>query len=84
MIINEEKCAESVENSDGIIVALLKKVDYQKCLEILERKVKGTFKVKNLPVNASTISSVGEQAVEDATNEIEETVSGSGITQAVS
>ena len=52
--------------------------------EILERKVKGTFKVKNLPVNASTISSVGEQAVEDATNEIEETVSGSGITQAVS
>ena len=41
--------------------------------EILEEKVKATFKVKNLPVNASSISSVNE-VVQEATEEITETV----------
>ena len=40
MIINEEECAKNVLESDGIIVALLKKVDYQTCIRILEEKYK--------------------------------------------
>ena len=36
MIVNEENCRKNVENSNGIIVSLLGKVDYQKCLEIVE------------------------------------------------
>jgi aspartate ammonia-lyase len=36
MIINEENCRKNVENSNGMIVSLLGKVDYQKCIEIVE------------------------------------------------
>ena len=56
MIINEEKCSESVENSDGIIVALLKKVDYQKCLEILERKVQTGKSIKEVCLEMNIMS----------------------------
>lgn len=42
--------------------------------EILEQKVKATFKVKNLPVNASSISSVNQAEIQEATSEIASTV----------
>lgn len=36
MVINEENCRKNIENSNGIIVSLLGKVDYLKCVEIVE------------------------------------------------
>jgi aspartate ammonia-lyase len=36
MIINEEACRKNVEASNGIIVSLLGKVEYLKCVEIIE------------------------------------------------
>lgn len=36
MIINEENCRKNIENSNGIIVSLLGKVEYLKCIEIVE------------------------------------------------
>lgn len=38
MEINEEACTKNIETSDGIIVALLKKVDYQTCIKILDER----------------------------------------------
>ena len=40
LVINEEACRKNVEESDGIIVALLKKVDYHTCIDILEEKAR--------------------------------------------
>ena len=40
LVINEEVCKKNVEESDGIIVALLKKVDYHTCIDILEEKAR--------------------------------------------
>jgi aspartate ammonia-lyase len=36
MVINEENCRKNIENSNGIVVSLLGKVDYLKCVEIVE------------------------------------------------
>ena len=36
MIVNEENCKKNIENSNGIIVSLLGKIDYLKCVEIVE------------------------------------------------
>ena len=36
MIINEDSCRKNIENSNGIIVSLLGKVDYTKCVEVVE------------------------------------------------
>lgn len=50
--------------------------------EVLDKVVKSTFKIKNLPINASSISSVNEQEVDNATSEIEGVVN-SGVTSAI-
>lgn len=50
--------------------------------EVLDKVVKSTFKIKNLPINASSISSVDEQEIDSATSEIEGVVN-SGVTSAI-
>ena len=50
--------------------------------EVLDKVVKSTFKIKSLPINASSISSVNEQAIDNATSEIEGVVN-SGVTSAI-
>ena len=35
MTVNEEVCHQTIENSKGMIAALLGKVDYDVCIEIL-------------------------------------------------
>ena len=40
MIINEEECLKNIEESDGIIVALLRKIDYHTCIDVLEECAK--------------------------------------------
>ena len=50
--------------------------------EVLDKVVKSTFKIKNLPINASSITSVEEQEINNATSEIEGVVNG-GVTSAV-
>lgn len=50
--------------------------------EVLDKIVKTTFKIKNIPINASTLSEVASSAVDSATNEIQNAVEG-GVTSAV-
>ena len=56
MIINEEACAKNIENSDGIIVALLRKVDYKVCIEILDQVVKTGKSVKEVCLEMKIMS----------------------------
>ena len=56
MIINEEECARNVEESDGIIVALLKKVDYQTCIRILQEKYKTGKTIKQTCLDMNIMS----------------------------
>ena len=48
LVINEEACKKNVEESDGIIVALLKKVDYHTCIDILEEKARTGKSIKEV------------------------------------
>jgi aspartate ammonia-lyase len=56
MIINEEACKENIEKSDGLIVALLKKVDYQTCIDILEEKAKTGKSIKQICLDMNIMS----------------------------
>ena len=56
MIINEEACIANIENSDGIIVALLRKVDYQVCIQILNEVVRTGKTVKEVCLEMNIMS----------------------------
>ena len=56
MIINEEACKTNIENSDGIIVALLRKVDYEVCIKILNEVVKTGKSVKEVCLEMNIMS----------------------------
>ena len=47
MTINEENCRKNIEQSNGIIVSLLGKVDYLKCIEIVEYASKNKKSIFN-------------------------------------
>lgn len=56
MTINEEYCAKNIEESDGIIVALLKKVDYPTCIKILEEKNNTGKSIKQVCLDLNIMS----------------------------
>lgn len=56
MIINEDECSKSIEDSDGIIVTLLKKVDYQTCIKILDRKIETGKSIKEVCLEMNIMS----------------------------
>ena len=56
MIINEEECIKNIEESDGIIVALLKKVDYQTCIKILDEKARTGKTIKQVCLDLNIMS----------------------------
>lgn len=56
MIINEQACADSVNNSYGIIVALLGKVDYKVCIEIVKRASMENKSIKDICLEMKIMS----------------------------
>ena len=56
MIIKEEECIKNIEESDGIIVALLKKVDYQTCIKILDEKARTGKTIKQVCLDLNIMS----------------------------
>ena len=56
MVINEEACKQNIEKSDGLIVALLKKVDYQTCIKILEEKARTGKSIKEVCLDMKVMS----------------------------
>lgn len=48
MIVNTENCENSIMESNGIIVALLGKIDYHICLEIIKRASENNKSIKEI------------------------------------
>ena len=56
MVINEEACVKNIEVSDGLIVALLGKVDYQTCIDILEEATRSGKTIKEVCLDMNIMS----------------------------
>ena len=68
MIINEENCKEQVQESKGIIVGLLGKVDYKTCLDIISISDKTGKSIKEVCMDMQLMSEEKLDALLDVNN----------------